>query len=163
MKTYAAIKAEIAKLEMKAEEMRRAESAGVVARIKEAIAAYGFTAEDLGFGSSRRGRPPAEAVRHKSAVARPTVGVPKYRDPQTTKTWTGRGKPPAWIAGVADRTPFLIEASAVEAASPKTRGGTAGKRPGGRKTIADSGRASTRASRKGTAAASQIQAGTAPQ
>jgi DNA-binding protein H-NS len=34
--------------------------------------------------------------------------VPKYRDPKTQKTWTGRGKPPAWIAGVADREPFLI-------------------------------------------------------
>jgi len=39
----------------------------------------------------------------------PTVGVPKYGDPKTGKTWTGRGKPPAWIAGVKNRDPYLID------------------------------------------------------
>lgn len=27
------------------------------------------------------------------------IGVPKYRDPATGATWTGRGKPPRWIEG----------------------------------------------------------------
>jgi DNA-binding protein H-NS len=31
-----------------------------------------------------------------------------YRDPQTGATWSGRGRAPAWLASVADRTPFLI-------------------------------------------------------
>ena len=32
----------------------------------------------------------------------------KYRDPNTGATWSGRGKPPQWIAG-KDRTPFAID------------------------------------------------------
>ncbi|MFG0610788.1 H-NS family nucleoid-associated regulatory protein [Delftia sp. WSY_14] len=39
--------------------------------------------------------------------AKGSVGVPKYRDPGTGATWTGRGKPPNWIVG-KDRTPFQI-------------------------------------------------------
>jgi DNA-binding protein H-NS len=35
------------------------------------------------------------------------VGAPKYRDPATGVTWTGRGKPPNWIVG-KDRERFLI-------------------------------------------------------
>jgi DNA-binding protein H-NS len=40
--------------------------------------------------------------------AKSSVGVPKYRDPATGATWTGRGKPPNWIVG-KDRTSLLIE------------------------------------------------------
>jgi len=36
--------------------------------------------------------------------------APKYRDPRTGKTWSGRGRAPRWIQG-EDRTPFLINAS----------------------------------------------------
>jgi DNA-binding protein H-NS len=36
-----------------------------------------------------------------------SVGAPKYRDPATGATWTGRGKPPNWING-KDRTAFAI-------------------------------------------------------
>jgi DNA-binding protein H-NS len=31
-----------------------------------------------------------------------------YRDPNTDATWSGRGRAPAWIANVKDRTRFLI-------------------------------------------------------
>ncbi|MGE8454289.1 MAG: H-NS family nucleoid-associated regulatory protein [Pseudomonadales bacterium] len=42
--------------------------------------------------------------RHK---AKGSVGAPKYRDPATGATWTGRGKPPNWINGKV-RESFLI-------------------------------------------------------
>ncbi len=35
--------------------------------------------------------------------------APKYRDPESGKTWTGRGVAPKWIAG-KDREAFLITA-----------------------------------------------------
>jgi DNA-binding protein H-NS len=38
--------------------------------------------------------------------------APKYRDPKSGVTWTGRGMAPAWIRDVEDRTPFLIEQAA---------------------------------------------------
>jgi hypothetical protein len=47
--TYSQIRAEIAKLEAQAEAARKAEIAGVVGRMKEAIAFYGLSAADLGF------------------------------------------------------------------------------------------------------------------
>ncbi|WP_321931889.1 H-NS family nucleoid-associated regulatory protein [Paraburkholderia guartelaensis] len=34
---------------------------------------------------------------------------PKYRDPKTGATWSGRGTAPAWLAGVKDRSKFLID------------------------------------------------------
>lgn len=32
-----------------------------------------------------------------------------YRDPKTGGTWSGRGRAPAWLAGVKDRSKYLIE------------------------------------------------------
>lgn len=37
----------------------------------------------------------------------PAKVAPKYRDPSTGNTWTGRGKPPAWIRN-KDRSAFQI-------------------------------------------------------
>lgn len=37
-----------------------------------------------------------------------TPAKPKYRDPVSQATWSGRGKPPAWIKGIEDKTPFEI-------------------------------------------------------
>src|SRR4029453_6995236 len=64
------------------------------------------------------------ASKPKAAATATTVGVAKYRDPETGKTWTGRGKPPNWIAAAKDRTPFLIDESASAKGS---------RRPDGRK------------------------------
>jgi DNA-binding protein H-NS len=37
---------------------------------------------------------------------------PKYLDPKSGATWSGRGPAPAWLATVKDRTRFLIEGAA---------------------------------------------------
>jgi len=115
MKTYSAIKAEIAKLEKQAEALRKAEVAGVVAKIKTAIEAYGLTAADLGFGSGSA-RPARQTKGKGGKKTSKTVGVAKYRDPKSGKTWTGRGKPPGWIAGVKNRDPYLIDGPAADTA-----------------------------------------------
>ncbi|KXU86119.1 histidine biosynthesis protein [Caballeronia megalochromosomata] len=50
----------------------------------------------------------------RAAVKRKGKGQPRgpqpalYRDPQSGATWSGRGRAPAWLASVEDRTPFLI-------------------------------------------------------
>ena len=88
MKTYADIKAEIARLEKQAKAAFNQERAGVISRIKEAIKAYGLTARDLGFGAnSKASSKPTAAPKRKSTPTATTVGVAKYRDPQTGKTW----------------------------------------------------------------------------
>ena len=113
MKTLADIKAEIAKLEKQAAAMKD-EVAGVIGRIKEAIKVYGLSAEDLGFGATQKAsaEPKASSKPVAATSERPssstTIGVPKYRDPATGSTWTGRGKPPKWIASAKDRAAFLI-------------------------------------------------------
>ena len=114
MKTYSDIKAEITKLEKQAEALRKSEVAGVVARIKAAITAYSLTAADLGLGGSAKAARPSKAKSAKKTAT--TIGVAKYHDPKTGKTWTGRGKPPAWIAGVKNRAAYLIDGQAVDTA-----------------------------------------------
>jgi DNA-binding protein H-NS len=94
---YADLKVQIAKLQAQAEEARRVEVGNVIAEIQRQIAEYGLTPQDLGFAAAaRRGRPPKKAPL-----------PPKYRDPKTGSTWSGRGKPPKWIAGKS-RERFLI-------------------------------------------------------
>ncbi|APR34083.1 MULTISPECIES: H-NS histone family protein [unclassified Paraburkholderia] len=97
MSQYADLKSQIAKLQAQAEEARRIEVGNVIAEIQRQIAEYGLTPQDLGFAAAaRRGRPPKKAPL-----------PPKYRDPKSGSTWSGRGKPPKWIAGKS-RDRFLI-------------------------------------------------------
>jgi len=100
MSQYADLKAQIAKLQAQAEEARRTEIDNVIADIRQKIAEYGLTAQDLGFAvAAKRGRPPKKAP------------LPaKYQDPKTGNTWSGRGKPPKWIVG-KNRERFLIGTS----------------------------------------------------
>jgi DNA-binding protein H-NS len=58
------------------------------------------------------GQPAVSAAARKKA-AKPGNYVrgpqpPKYADPKTGATWSGRGKAPAWLSGAKDRTKFLI-------------------------------------------------------
>lgn len=107
MATLSSLQKQIEALQRKADAIRKAEMAEAVKKAKQLIAQYGLTAQDVGLvGKSSRGKP---HVKGTASGATKTAGVAKYRDPQSGKTWTGRGKPPNWIAGVADRTKFLID------------------------------------------------------
>jgi len=134
MKTYLAVKSEIAKLEKQAEALRKNELKSVIAKIRHAIDEYGLTATDLGFGTGAR----KTAVKTVKTVKRRTArsaGVAKYRDPATGQTWTGHGRPPAWIVAAKNRDDFLIAG----AASPARKRAAAKKKAAGtrrgRKTI----------------------------
>ena len=85
-------------IEQRIKEARKAEIAGAVAEVRALIAKYDLTEKDV-FPAGRRGRGRARASAGKVP--------PKYRDPATGQTWTGRGKAPRWIDG-KDRTQFLI-------------------------------------------------------
>ena len=83
-------------LDAKIAAAKAAERAPAIAQIRNLCEAHGLSANDI-FGKA------------KGAARKPTGPVaPKYRDPATGSTWTGRGKAPSWIAGVADRTFFAI-------------------------------------------------------
>ena len=102
-RTLAEIDAELKALQTEREAVRAAEVQGVIGRIKEAIEHYGLTAADLGL-ADRRGAlrkaarsataSPAKAM--KPRVKATATNPPKYTD-GAGRTWTGRGKRPAWF------------------------------------------------------------------
>lgn len=96
-KNLQAIEAQINRLREQADAMRAREVAGVVERIKEAIAFYGLSVADL-FGSTRRRGGAAKSLPVKKTGSKRTKRtVPiKYRD-SSGNTWTGRGLKPRWL------------------------------------------------------------------
>jgi DNA-binding protein H-NS len=88
--SYKQIQKQIEALQRQAEKLRHQEAAGVVERIKVAIAHYGLTAEQLGFGAASSTGKVAKA---KKPV--PTRSA-KYTDGQGN-SWSGMGKRPYWL------------------------------------------------------------------
>lgn len=93
--TFAEIQAQIKKLQEQAEKIKAEEISTVVADIKEKIAQYGLTAEDLGFATvikSGRGK--------KASAPKETTVMYKKGD----LTWSGaaRGRKPDWVKEIID-------------------------------------------------------------
>lgn len=84
--------AERTKLDAEIANVRKAESAAALKKVHELISEFGFTAQQV---------LPWKPAEKKQSVA-------KYLDEKSGATWSGRGKPPAWIAG-RNRDDFLIE------------------------------------------------------
>ena len=97
-----------AQLEAQIAEVLKTEKSGAIAQVRTIIDQYGLTEADV-FPSSKA----------KTGAGFRVVGVPKYRDPATGATWTGRGKQPRWIEG-KDRTPFAISVSYTHLTLPTT-------------------------------------------
>ncbi|MCK6424768.1 MAG: H-NS histone family protein [Burkholderiaceae bacterium] len=85
-----------AELERLIAETRKAERAGVINQIKQMMADHGITAADL---TTKVGRPPKSA---ETGAAAPRKVAPKYRDPATGDTWSGRGLKPKWLAAALE-------------------------------------------------------------
>jgi len=95
MATYRQLTAQLEKLHKEMALAREKEIAQTIAEIKEKIAEYDITAEELGFVTRRA------APRNKALPAR-------YMNPKTGQTWSGRGRTPGWLVG-KNRERFLIE------------------------------------------------------
>jgi len=92
-KSYAQLMKQIDVLRDQAESAKRKEVAGVVKRIKDAIAVYGLTAADLGLAGAGKG-PHAKAL--KAGKPKGMVGKVKYRD-DAGHAWSGKGPRPGWL------------------------------------------------------------------
>jgi DNA-binding protein H-NS len=118
MTTLEAIQNKIAALQAKADAMASKETTRVVAQIRDIMDKHGLTISDIEaqLGRKRRGRPSASGK--AASVASKTKGKlpPKYMNPKTGETWSGHARPPQWIAGVKDRSRFLIGEKFTEAA-----------------------------------------------
>lgn len=85
-----------AELERRIAEMQREERAAAIEQIKSLMAQYGLTLADLG---------PRAAAAPRGAGPGPGSGAkvaPKYRDPATGATWSGRGLQPKWLKAALD-------------------------------------------------------------
>jgi DNA-binding protein H-NS len=76
-------------LQRQAEEVRKQELAEVIVQIRGLIAQHHLEASDLGF----HGRASASV---KTRDGRRPV-APRYLDPASGSTWTGRGRKPRWL------------------------------------------------------------------
>ena len=80
--TYAQLTKQLAELDMEIERVRQVEKTGVIAEIQAMMQEYGIKPSEL--VGHKRGRSPAP---------------PRYRNPDTGETWTGRGPRPRWLEG----------------------------------------------------------------
>ena len=96
MATYKELLKQQEALALQVEEARTREIAHAVSQVRQMVSEFGLTERDV-FPSGRR----SGGTRTGGKVA------PKYRDPATGQTWTGRGKAPKWIDG-KDRSKYLI-------------------------------------------------------
>lgn len=129
MATLVDLNRKIAKLQKQADAIKNRERKGVIAQIRQAIAQYELTPEDLfsgGSAVSRRGRRagsvslladdvPARSRRGKTVEEGTRKPVPvRYRD-DAGNTWTGRGKRPNWLRAYIDNghsiEEFLVDES----------------------------------------------------
>lgn len=101
MTTYEELLAQKQALETQIEEARANEVPGVIEQIRELMLRYELSPEDIA-PRRRRGR---SAGRSTAAVEKAPL-PPKYMDPKTGKTWSGRGRTPAWLGKRPER--FLI-------------------------------------------------------
>ena len=96
MATYKELLKQQEALALQVEEARKREISDAVTQVRQMVSEFGLTERDV-FPSGR-----------KSGGTRTGRKVtPKYRDPATGQTWTGRGKAPKWIDG-KDRSKYLI-------------------------------------------------------
>lgn len=84
----------------------------------------------------------ADASESSASVEKKTAKVgnyvrgpqaPKYRDPATGATWSGRGKAPSWLAGATDRAVFLIAGLGERSTKPKAAKKVAAKKAAAKK------------------------------
>ncbi|AVO50280.1 histone [Melaminivora suipulveris] len=84
-------------LDQRIKDAHRREVSSAVSRVREIVAEFDLTPQDV-FPS---GKAPRATAGTGAKIA------PKYRNPATGQTWTGRGKPPRWIQN-QDREQFAI-------------------------------------------------------
>ncbi|TKC80405.1 H-NS histone family protein [Trinickia terrae] len=89
---YRDLQAELKRLDQEIERAKDAEYESTLAKVRETVAAFGFTSAEI-FGRSNK--------KFISSIA-------LYRHPETGATWGGRGPRPKWLKG-KDLALFVIK------------------------------------------------------
>jgi DNA-binding protein H-NS len=109
MPTYQELKSKAGEILKQAEKIRKKEVRTIIAEIRAMMAAYDLTVDDLQPKARRTRAAKATAKTASTRGRKPkATAKPKYRNPETGATWTGRGKPPNWIKDAKNRDAFLI-------------------------------------------------------
>ena len=84
-------------LEKQIAEVQKEQRQEAIAKVRALLSEFGLTVADLAGGPAPRAEKPPVSAK----VA------PKYRDPESGKTWSGRGLKPRWLAAAvaAGKTP----------------------------------------------------------
>lgn len=92
MSQYKELLKQRAELDRQIEEARQRDSGAALEQVRAMVAEFRLSADEI-FGRQRKPSGPVAA---------------KYRDSATGAIWSGRGKPPRWLAGKS-RDEFLID------------------------------------------------------
>ncbi|MFM0078752.1 H-NS family nucleoid-associated regulatory protein [Paraburkholderia sediminicola] len=113
MATLEQIQAKMKQLQAQADALISKKAQAAVDQIRTLMLKHGLTTEDI--EAKAKAKRQAKALKGSASSGKTGAvssvkakTVPKYRHPKTGALWTGRGRAPAWIAEVKDRSKFLI-------------------------------------------------------
>lgn len=130
MPTLDQIQAQLEKLKAQQAQLIAKRNQLILNEIRTLMSAHGLTTADIDASAAtpasthapapakRRGRPAGASKKAKSSTSGKLPA--KYRDPKTGATWSGRARPPLWIAKVRDRSKFLIDSPSEDGTANKT-------------------------------------------
>ncbi|RDK07227.1 H-NS family nucleoid-associated regulatory protein [Cupriavidus lacunae] len=93
--------AQLASVNAQLEQLRATEVPKVVEEIQQWMQEYDLSIEDIA------GKPSVEPAARAVPTKTKAAPRPRYRNPKTGQTWSGRGRAPAWIGKKPER--FLID------------------------------------------------------
>ena len=93
------LRQQIAEMEKQATDLQKKNRPAVLAQLREQMAAYGITAEELSRPAPKTRATKVSVAKHPSPAKgkKPVTSSPiKYRGPEG-QAWTGRGTSPKWL------------------------------------------------------------------
>ena len=113
------LRQQIADMQKQADQLLKQSRPAVLAQLREQMAAYGITAQELSRPAPKARSPKAPQPKPAASPAKgkkPVVSLPaKYRGPEGQE-WTGKGSAPKWLnalmAAGKTREDFLISQNA---------------------------------------------------
>ena len=115
MATLEQLQSKIQKLQQQADALLARKTQAVVGQIRDLMEAHGLTMADI----EARVRGKEKNTNSKSKLKSTAVakaGLPaKYLNGKTGETWSGRGRPPAWISEAKNRSRFLVDSESTDA------------------------------------------------
>ena len=106
------IEKEINRLQKQAQALQAKRRNPVIASIIQSMREYNITPAELAAALNKKSAANAQKNKNGGTAKTTRTVPPKYRNPESGETWTGRGKPPRWVSAAEaqgkSRDSFLI-------------------------------------------------------